>query len=562
MRFTALALYSLSCLTLMFLAFSCAGPSVPPADLVLLNGKIATVDEDFSFAEAVAVTDGRITKVGTTKDIEAYIGPDTERIDCEGRLVTPGLIDAHGHVLSLGDAIADLDFRGTKSFEEIIGMIADYAATRPAGEWIFGSNWDQEDWPEGKFPWHDKLSKAVPDHPVWISRVDYHAMITNDLGLKIAGITRDTKDPEGGEILRKANGEPTGVFVDNAISLVSKHIPDTSQEQIRERLVLASESCLSVGLTGVHDAGCSPAMIENYKKIIDEGKLGIRIYAMLGNPHLDDVTEYLTKNKVDNYGDNMLKVNCIKLFMDGAMGSRGALLFEDYSDRSGYRGLATLSYEDALAISRAALKTGCQVATHAIGDKANRLILDAYEKALAENPKDDHRFRVEHAQVLAPEDFKRFKPLGVLPSMQPTHATSDMYWAEDRLGPVRVKGSYALGSVLREGNIIPCGSDFPVEENNPMLGVYAAITRQDPSGWPEGGWFPDQCMTREQVLRGFTIWAAYASFQDDILGSIEEGKLADMTILSKDILTVDPKEILTTESVMTIVGGEVKYRRN
>ncbi len=274
------------------------------------------------------------------------------------------------------------------------------------------------------------------------------------------------------------------------------------------------------------------------------------------------MADYLRENMIDGYGSHFLRVKSIKLFMDGALGSRGAVMFEPYSDRPGYTGLMTLTYERVLDISRAALISGYQVCTHAIGDKGNRLVLDAYEQALKENPASGHRFRIEHAQVVAPDDFPRFAALGVLPSMQPTHATSDMYWAEDRVGPERVKGAYAWQKFLKTGSIIPCGSDFPVEEINPMLGFYAAITRKDPHGWPENGWFPEQCMTREEVLRGFTIWAAYAAFQDDILGSIETGKLADMVVLSKDILTVAPQEILTTVPVYTIIGGKVKYNKN
>ena len=562
-RISFLFLYS--AIVMVFIAalfsISCGGPSVPPADIVLRSGKIATVDDTFSMAQAVAVSGDRIVKVGTDEDITPFIGDGTRVIELNGKLIVPGLIDAHAHLLGYGNALSTLDFRGTTSFRQIIDMVAEKAKTLTAGEWIIGRSWDQNDWEAGEFPFHDALSKDVPNHPVWLTRVDGHAGIANTKAMDIAGITTKSKDPDGGEILRKPGGEPTGVFIDHAMGLVSRHIPNATPEQRREALYQAAENCLSVGLTGIHDAGVSPGIIEQYKRLIDEGRLGLRIYAMLGNPGRDDVRDYLRENMIENYGNHFLKVNSIKLFMDGALGSRGAAMFEPYSDRSGYSGLLTLTYERALAVSRNALEVGCQVCTHAIGDKGNRLILDAYEQALKEHPNPDHRFRVEHAQVVAPEDFPRFADLGVLPSMQPTHATSDMYWAGDRVGPERVKGAYAWQRFLEKGCIIPCGSDFPVEENNPMLGIYAGITRQDPSGWPEGGWFPDQCMTREQVLRGFTIWAAHAAFQEDILGSIEEGKLADMVVLSKDILTVPPKEILDTVPVYTIVGGKIRYRR-
>jgi len=550
-------------LALQTLIAGCGGPAVPPADLVLRGGKVATVDDAFSIAEAVAVAGGRIVKVGSDDDIAPYIGPDTEVIELGGRLAVPGLIDAHAHVTGLGASLMTLDFRGTTSFREIIDMVAEKAASTPEGEWITGRSWDQNDWPEKEFPTHHALSEAVPDHPVFLRRIDGHAVIVNRKAMELSGITKETGNPDGGEILRDSNGEATGVFVDAAIGLVSRNVSSSTPHDPLETIELAAQSCLAVGLTGVHDAGASPATINRYKHLIDNDRLGIRIYAMLSNPGDNaDVRDYLAKNLEPEYGGHMLSVRSIKLFADGALGSRGALMYEPYDDRPGYTGLQTIEYDRMLDICRAALAAGCQVCTHAIGDKGNGLVLDAYEQALKENPVPDHRFRIEHAQVVAPPDFKRFAGLGVIPSMQPTHATSDMYWAEDRVGPERVKGAYAWRRFLDEGCEIPCGSDFPVEEHNPMLGIYAGITRQDPDGWPEGGWFPDQRMTREEVLRGFTIWAARAAFQEDILGSIEEGKLADITVLSKDILTVEPKEILATEAVYTIVGGRIRYSGN
>lgn len=543
------------------LVLSCSGTSVPPADIVLRGGKIATVDEAFSMAQAVAVSGGKIVRVGSDADIEPYIGASTTVIGLAGRLAVPGLIDAHAHMLGYGAALASIDFRGVDSFDKLVAMVADKAKTLPPGEWIQGESWDQNLWEGGEFPFHDALSKAVHDHPVWLTRVDGHAGIANAKAMEIAGVTKASKDPSGGEILRKPGGEPSGVFIDRAMGLVGRHIPDMTDEQIMDALVAASDNCLSVGLTGIHDAGVSPGTIALYKRLIDEGRLNIRVWAMLSNTSREDVAEYMRENMIKEYGGYMLAVNSIKLFMDGALGSRGAAMFEDYSDRPGYTGLLTLSYERALEISRAALEAGGQVCTHAIGDKANHLIIDAYEQALKEHPNPDHRFRIEHAQVVAPEDFQRVADHGILPSMQPTHATSDMYWAEARVGAKRVRGAYAWQEFLRRGCIIPCGSDFPVEKNNPMLGFYAALTRRDPSGYPEGGWFADQRMTREQALRGFTIWAARAAFQENVLGSIEEGKLADIVVLSKDILTVPPQDILDTVPDYVIVGGDIKYTR-
>lgn len=541
---------------------SCSSAPQQSASLVLRGGKIATVDPSFSFVEAVAVSGDTIVAAGTDSDIEQYVGPNTKVIELKGRLVVPGLIDAHAHMLGYGTSLAELDLRGTTSFRQIVEMVAEKAKTTAPGEWISGNNWDQNDWEAKEFPNHDILSKAVPDNPVWLIRVDGHAAIANDNAMKIAGISIRSKDPDGGEILRVPDGHPTGVFIDLAMGMVSKHIPDPSPEQLEDALFVAAQRCCEAGLTGVHDAGVSPSTVGLYKHLIDHDRLSIRINAMIRPPGPDNMADYLRENMIDGYGSHFLRVKSIKLFMDGALGSRGAIMFEPYSDRPGYTGLMTLTYERVLDISRVALISGYQVCTHAIGDKGNRLVLDAYEQALKENPASGHRFRIEHAQVVAPDDFPRFAALGVLPSMQPTHATSDMYWAEDRVGPERVKGAYAWQKFLKTGSIIPCGSDFPVEEINPMLGFYAAITRKDPKGWPENGWFPEQCMTREQVLRGFTIWAAYAAFQDDILGSIETGKLADMVVLSKDILTVAPNEILTTVPDYTIIGGKIKYSRN
>jgi len=550
---------------LVLFAVSCSSGGPAPASLVLRNAKVATVDEAFSLAEAIAVRADTIAAVGTNAAIEPFIGPETEVIDCAGKLVVPGLIDAHAHLRMYGMTLLDIDLRGVDTFAEVVRLVKERAADVRPGEWVLGNNWDQNLWDDvDDFPYHDTLSAAVPDVPVWLIRVDGHAGIANAKAMETAGVTRVVANPSGGEILRKPSGDPSGVFVDNAMGLIGRHVPDSTEERRREAITMASDRCLAVGITGIHDAGVSSRQIESYKSLIDSGELGIRIYAMLGNPGYDNQTAYetyLRDNMFDSYAGHRLSVRSIKLFMDGALGSRGAAMFEDYSDRSGYTGLLTFSGEDALMVSRAALSAGAQVCTHAIGDKGNRLILDAYEQALAEHPAPDHRFRVEHAQVVALEDIPRFHALGILPSMQPTHATSDMYWAEARVGPERVKGAYAWKRFLDTGCIIPCGSDFPVEKINPMLGFYAAVTRMNTEGWPEGGWYPDQCMTREEVLRGFTIWAAYAAFQEDILGSIEPGKLADMVVLSKDVLTAPPTDILTTSPEYTIVAGKIVYRR-
>jgi predicted amidohydrolase YtcJ len=546
----------------IFSFVSCSSEPSQPADLVLRGGKIATVDSVFSFAEAVAISGDRIVRVGKTADMKHFIGPQTQIIELGGKLVVPGLIDAHAHLPGYAGALAELDLRGTTGFSRIVEMVAERAKKTSPGEWILGRSWDQNDWENKEMPSHDLLSKAVPDNPVWLVRVDGHAGIANKKALEICGITSKTPNPSGGEILRGKGGALTGVFVDNAMHLVYSHIPDTTPERERENLAAAIKNCLAAGLTGIHDAGVSPGTVENYKYLIDHNQMGFRIYAMLSDPGVDDLAGFMKKNMLQDYeNSHFLTVRSIKLFMDGALGSRGAALLEPYSDRPGYSGLLTTSFERVEKVAEAAMNNGFQVCTHAIGDRGNRLAIDAYEQAFRAHKVPDHRFRIEHAQVVSPQDIPRFAALGVIPSMQPTHATSDMYWAQDRLGPERVKGAYAWQKFLKTGAIIPCGSDFPVEEINPMLGIYAAITRQDVKGWPEGGWFPEERMTREQALRGFTIWAAYAAFQEKLLGSIEAGKFADMVVLSKDILTVDPKEILTTVPEYTIVGGKVRYQK-
>ncbi|MFC1554440.1 amidohydrolase [candidate division KSB1 bacterium] len=533
-----------------------------PADLVFRNGKIATVDENFSYAEAVAIKGEKFIFVGDNTGIEEYIGDNTEVIDLNGKLAVPGLIDAHGHLPGLGQALENLDFVGTTSFQQILNIVENKVRTVQPGEWILGRGWDQNDWDNKQFPNHDALSRISPDNPVFLTRIDGHAAIANAKAMELAGINSQTSDPEGGKIYHKSNGNPTGVLIDIAMDLVSEKIPPLSVERRRETLIKAAEACLSVGLVSMHDAGVGTDIIEDYKYLIEQDKFPFRVYAMISDPGLDDLDTFLKTNYLPDFKNHYLSARSVKMLADGALGSRGAAFLEDYSDDPGNTGLLTASYERMAFVSKAALRSGYQVNIHAIGDRGNRLVLNAFEEALKEYPTDDHRFRNEHSQIIALEDFPRFKELGVIPSMQPTHATSDMYWAQDRVGPERIKGAYSWRTLINDGNIIPCGSDFPVESHNPMLGFYAAITRQDKDGWPEGGWQPEQRMTREETLKGFTIWAAYSAFQEDVLGSVEVGKFADLTVLSKDILTVEPKEILTTEPVYTVVGGKIRFPFN
>ncbi len=548
--------------TAVIFLISCGRPS--PADLVLLGGKVATVDEDFSIHEAVAVRGDKIIFVGSNKDVEKYILPSTNVIDCSAKLVLPGLIDAHAHIHSLGDDLTYLNVTGTSSYQEIIDRVAARVKTAEPGEWIIGGRWDQNDWKDKAFPMHDPLSEVSPDNPVYLIRIDGNAAFANQKALEIAGITKDTPDPVGGVIIRDENGDPTGVLINRAMNFVSDKIPPDSDEQFKQKFLKAVRSCLQVGLTSVHEAGIGPQHIQLYKGLIDNDQLNMRVYAMLGEEKdlpLDmDLAAYFKKHRIEQYGRHLLSVRSIKLYSDGALGSRGAAFYEPYEDDPENTGLLRITPDYIYEISKAALEADMGVNTHCIGIRGNRLCLEAYEKTLKENPKQDHRFRIEHAQIIEKQDIDTFVSLGIIPSMQPTHCTSDMYFVEDRIGKERAKGAYAWRWFIDAGLVIPCGSDFPVESNNPLLGIYAAVTRQDVNGWPEEGWFPEHRMTIEEAIKGFTIWAAYAAFQEDVLGSIETGKYGDFTILDKDILEIDPQDILNTKVVYTIVGGQVRYR--
>ena len=545
---------------LLLILGACRNPA--PADLVLINGKVATVDADFAIRGAVAVRDGRIVYVGTSDEARAYRGPETKVIDCAGLLVLPGLIDAHAHLHDLGDALSSLDVTGSTSFEEIVDKVAERIKTAAPGEWIIGGRWDQNDWEDKRFPVHDDLSEVSPENPVYLTRVDGNAAFANRLALEKAGITRDTPDPFGGIIHRTSDGRPSGVLINRAMNLVKDLFPQDTAERAREKFLKAVDLCSAVGLTGVHEAGVGPDEIALYKQLIDGESLPLRIYAMLGEqeaPVLEvDLLPYFRKHRLEDYGNFMLSVRSIKLYFDGALGSRGAAFFEPYADDPGNTGLLRITPEYITQVARAALQAGMSVNTHCIGIRGNRLCLQAYAEALAEAPGRDHRFRIEHAQIVRPEDVRRFAELNVIPAMQPIHCTSDMPFVEDRVGSARVEGAYAWRWFLDAGLVIPAGSDFPVESPDPLLGIYAAVTRQDTAGRPEGGWHSEQRMSIEEAIRGFTSWAAYAAFQEDVLGSIEAGKLADFTILDRDILTCPPKDILKTRVVYTIIGGKIR----
>lgn len=531
-----------------------------PADLIVTNARIYTVDEARPLAAALAVRDGRVLYAGDERGALVLRGTGTRVVDAGGRTVIPGMVDAHAHLSGLGVTLRQVDLTGTRSYDEVVARVAERARTAPAGSWIEGRGWDQNDWGDTRWPTHDRLSAAVPNHPVMLTRVDGHAVLVNARAMQAAGLTRDTKDPSGGRIERDAQGNPSGVLVDNAESLVASRIPPLTRAELREALVAATRVSHRWGLTGVHEAGVGRATIETYEALAREGALDFRAYVMIGDDSAD-IAHYLARGPQSGLHGGRLWVRAIKLYSDGALGSRGAALLEPYADAPDQRGLLVSAPAHIRDVATRALRAGFQVNTHAIGDRGNRLVLDAYEAALAAVPTADHRFRVEHAQILHSDDIPRFATLGVIPSMQASHQTSDMYWAGSRLGQGRLLGAYAWRSLLATGAIIPNGSDFPVEQVNPLISFHAAVARQDGADWPVGGWFPEQRMTREEALRSMTLWPAMAAFQEKELGSLTPGKFADFVILDQDIMRVPAELLLRTQVVATYVGGKAVYER-
>jgi hypothetical protein len=530
------------------------------ADLALLGGAVYTLDPAQPEAEAVAVRNGRFLAVGSRSEIERHIGPATRVLDATGLVIYPGFVDSHAHMEGLGSVLRLLNLVGTESVERIVDMVRGETRATRAGEWIQGRGWDQNDWKEQSFPTREPLDSAAPENPVWLKRIDGHAGWANSRALEEAGIDERTADPPGGRIHRDAStGRPTGVLVDKAMNLISKIIPKTSRGTRKADLIRAVDACLAVGLTEVHDAGVDAETIDLYRELIDEGRFPFRVYAMV-----EDSIEVIRqtafgRGPVLAYGDGRLTVRAVKAYADGALGSRGAALIDDYTDNTGNRGLLMIGEPALTLLARRCAAEGWQLCTHAIGDRANRVVLDAYAAALATHPDPDHRFRIEHAQVIDPEDIPRFAAMGVIAAMQPTHATSDMPWAPERLGQKRLAGAYAWRRLLAGGATIACGSDFPVESHNPVLGIYAAVTRQDLAGNPPGGWLPEERMTREEALRGYTIDACRAAFQEAAKGTIAPGKVADLTVLDRDIMTCDAAEIARARVRWTIVGGAVVY---
>lgn len=531
---------------LLFLAlgiFSCA-ETKKEADLIVVNANVYTVDDAFSTATSFAVQDGKFVAVGTTEEIQSAFTAN-EILDAKGRTITPGLIDAHCHFYGLGLNQQVVDLVGTKSYEEVIARAKNFQGENPKS-FIRGRGWDQNDWEVKEFPTKDALDAAFPDIPVALERVDGHAYIVNQKALDLAGITGSTI-VDGGEIVKK-NGAITGVLVDNPMTLVDAVMPLPNRASQIKALKDAEALCLDYGLTTVDDAGLDRSTIELIDSLQQAGELSIRVYAMISNTP-ENLDYYLDKGIVKT---DRLNVRSVKVYGDGALGSRGAALKVPYADKDGHFGAMITPVADIEKLAERIAASGYQMNTHAIGDSANIVVLRTYKDVL--KGKTDRRWKVEHAQVVAMEDFDYFKE-GIIPSVQPTHATSDMYWAEDRLGKERVAGAYAFKTLLKKAGTIALGTDFPVERVSPFLTYYAAVTRKDLENYPKGGFQIKDGLSREEALKGMTIWAAHSNFEEKEKGSIEVGKFADFVILSKDIMTVQENELPKLEAEATFIGG-------
>ena len=531
------------------------------ADLIVTNARVYTSDVNRPIAEALAVRNGRIAFVGSNRGALALAGPRTERLDLTGRTVIAGMVDAHTHLLGLGQALRTVDLVGTRSYDEVVARVAERAKSARPGEWIRGRGWDQNDWADTRFPTHAALSLAVPNNPVYLTRVDGHAGLVNAKALELAQVTAATPDPTGGRFIRDSAGNPTGVLIDNAQGVVSRVIPAASRAQLREQTLAAIAEANRWGLTGIHDAGVGAEGIGIYDELAREGRYNLRNYVMVrANDSVLDA--FMRRGLQKALHDGRIWIRAIKITADGALGSRGAALLDPYSDDAGNTGLITQPPERIRSVAVRALKAGFQLNVHAIGDRANRIVLDQFEAALREVPTADHRFRIEHAQILNEQDIPRFAALDVIPSMQGSHQTSDMYWVPARLGQARSKGAYAWRSLLSTGVVIPNGSDFPVEAVNPLISFHSFVTRQDPENFPAGGWFPEQRTTREEALLSITLWPAYAAFMENESGSLTVGKYADFVVVDRDLMPVAPEEILGTRVVRTVLGGRTVYRAN
>jgi len=527
------------------------------ADIVLWNGNIVTMDTHLPHAQAVAILGNHIIRVGNGKDVKPLIGEKTRIVDLEQKSVIPGLIDAHVHPFGAGRALTVLDLKGL-SKEQILEKVARKAKEAKTGDWIEAEGWDQGFWEEKEFPTKYELDAVTPDNPAALSRIDGHSGWYNSLALGLSNIDKKTKDPEGGRILRDARGEPTGILIDEAMAFIEGERSGEGLERKEAYLKLALEQFRKWGITGIHDAGADKDSLQVYEKLRQQGELTVRVYAMI-SAGSNAFPEALAQGpRVDNF----LTARSVKLLIDGALGSRGALLFEPYSDSPDTSGLQMMKDEDAYSIIKNSLERGFQVCTHAIGDKALHIMLDLYQRALEESPVENHRFRIEHASVIQKQDLPRFKEMNVIAAMQPIFIGEYGRWAEDRLGPQRIKDVLIFRQLLDTGVVVAGGTDSPASDTgNPLFNFYTAVTRKSPYGVPQE-WYGLEKITREEALRMLTLDAAYAAFEEDAKGSIKVGKLADIVVLDQDIMKIDEEKILNTEVLMTILDGKIIYSSN
>ena len=540
--------------------------TVVPADIVFKNGNVYTANDKSPQAEAIAVKADRIVFVGTNAEAQKYVGSNTRVVDLKGDTVLPGFTDSHQHLSGVGQREMTLNLEGTTSLQDFLAKVKTRVDQAKPGEWVTGRGWIETHWTPPVFPTRAELDKLAPNNPLILQRADGHASVVNSAALNLAGITKTTANPFGGEISKDKSGEPNGMLLDAAQGLVRRRVPPTSVDDAERAVVLGAKRDVELGWTQVQDAGGSYNDIDIFKKLYAAGTIKLRIYKAVYGPG-PNATRLLTEGPIIGEFGNRLTVRSIKVVSDGALGSRGAALQEPYSDAPDTSGFLTVKAEELRPMLIEALKKGIQVETHAIGDRANHFILDEYEKAFAAVSPGERkvlapRWRVEHAQIVDPADIPRFSKLRVIPSMQPSHAIGDLFFAPSRLGIKRLKGAYAWESFLKMGLIVPGGSDAPVERGEPMIEFYAAVARKDPKGFSGEGWHPEEAVTRTQALKMFTLWPAYAAFEDTLRGTIEVGKLADLTILSADIMKIPEAEILKTRCVMTVINGDIVFSQS
>jgi len=543
---------------LLFLILITIISCVDDSDVLLIenvNGYTIVGDELQTF-NSVVIADGKFIEVSENSLKEKYEGAQV--IDGSGKTMLPGLIDAHGHVMGLGFQQLNVDLSGITSLEATLDTLKSYADANPDLEWIQGRGWNQTLWDENKFPTAADIDKVVSDRPVWLSRVDGHAAWGNSMALQIAGVSKDTPDPQGGKIIKDERGNPTGVFIDAAEGYVQEKVPAPTKKEQELALQKAFEQMASMGITSTHDAGVSVNAWNLYKQFADDGNSKTRIYGMISGA--GETFDELSKNgPINSYAEDMLALRSVKLYSDGALGSRGAAMLEPYSDDPGNRGLLFVDQNEMNAMASKVMGKGFQANIHAIGDRANRQVINAIAYGREQHGDQGLRNRIEHAQIVALEDIPLFKEHDIIASMQPTHATSDKNMAEDRVGPLRIKGGYAWQTFLDQGTVVAAGSDFPVEHSNPFFGLYSAVTRMDHEGNPEGGWYPEESLSRTQALRAFTIDAAYAAHQEDVIGSIESGKWADFILIDEDFFEIPASEIWNIKVDETWVAGKKVY---